>query len=165
MGKVIEIRLSDAQHAALTEAHNASGGTFFEFCRAKLMDGLTTPLQRSPKLERARIDHAERLVQGQPRVIAEDDRISRIEDALTRLTDYVLQGQAPDEAQHQQAAAPVDIDSLVNAQFAEAEAAGLTQHVPDEADVQMAQSGVRPLSRRPVPFSASGGPRHLRELG
>jgi hypothetical protein len=160
MGKTIEVRLSDAQHAALSEAAKASGTTaFFSFCRDMLMAGLEMNA-KAPGPERTAV----RPQIKQPMAVETpaDDRISRIEDAVQRLTDYVLQGQQPaPEAPPQQ---PIDVDSIVNAQFAEAEAQGLTEHVSDEAEQQLAESGVRPLSRRPTPFSAGSAPRHLQQL-
>jgi hypothetical protein len=182
MGKTIEVWLSDAQSAALSAEAEASGMKFFEFCRAKLVADVTAkpvslriPPQltggRSTTIQVAEADapakvaeFAERLAAlPEPQRPPEDDRISRIEDAVARLTEFVLQGQQPAlaEAQPQQ---PLDVDSIVNAQFAEAEAAGLTEHVPDEAEQQLAESGVRPLSRRPIPFSANSAPRHLQQL-
>lgn len=164
MGKTIEIRLSDAQHAALIAEAATYGRHLFDHCRHKLTEKFIVEAQYAkPELERLRVREAERVVAGRPPVIRDDDaRMSRIEDALSRLTEYVLGGQQPTQPQP---ADPIDVDSLVNAQFAEAEAQGLTEHVPDEAEQQLASSGVRPLSRRPIPFSAHSAPRHLRELG
>jgi hypothetical protein len=185
MGKTIEIRLNDAQHLALLTEAASSGRHLFDHCRIKLMQNLTTPapvsLRVPPQLTGGRsmsvqvaeadapakvAEFAERLaaLPDTHRLPASDDaRMSRIEDALSRLTEYVLNGQQPTEPQ--QPHDPIDVDSLVSAQFAEAEAQGLTEYVPDEAEQQLASSGVRPLSRRPIPFSAHSAPRHLRELG
>lgn len=176
MGKVIEIRLSDAQHAALSAEAEASGHRFFEYCRIKLttenqaLSYGTSPMasdlavvkaDNERKLIQARLREAERLP---PPMIVENDRISRIEDAVARLTDYVLKGHAPTEMPAQPAA-PVDIDAMVAASFQEAEAQGLTEHVPDEAETELQTSGVRPLSRRPVPFSPATVSRHLQQIG
>jgi len=182
MGKTIEIRLSDAQHAALIAAAEASGRHLFDHCRMMLMQNLTTPVQRTIKPKFAHGELSPTIVNvgsvdrngvhpdnGQTygrspamEALPDDARMSRIEDALSRLTEYVLGGQQPTEPQPPDL---IDVDSLVSAQFAEAEAQGLTEYVPDEAEQQLASSGVRPLSRRPIPFSAHSAPRHLRELG
>jgi len=182
MGKTIEIRLNDAQHLVLLAEAAASGRHLFDHCRIKLMQNLTTPapvsLRVPPQLTGGRsmsvqvaeadapakvAEFAERLAalpDTRPPPASDDARMSRIEDALSRLTEYVLGGQQPTEPQP---ADPIDVDSLVSAQFAEAEAQGLTEYVPDEAEQQLASSGVRPLSRRPIPFSAHSAPRHLRD--
>jgi hypothetical protein len=166
MGKTIEIRLSDAQHAALLFEAESAGRHLFDHCRHKLTEKFIVQAQYAkPELERLRVREAERVVAGRPPVIHDDNaRMSRIEDALARLSEYVLGGQ-PTETQPEQPHDPIDVDSLVSAQFAEAEAQGLTEYVPDEAEQQLANSGVRPLSRRPIPFSVHSAPRHLRELG
>lgn len=184
MGKTIEIRLSDAQHAALIAEAESAGRHLFDHCRHKLTEKFVVKAEHSRfesyyrrkpfdmvqdakrGLEQANVREAERMVAGPPSVIHDDNaRMSRIEDALARLSEYVLGGQQPTETQPEQPHDPIDVDSLVSAQFAEAEAQGLTEHVPDEAEQQLANSGVRPLSRRPIPFSAHSAPRHLRELG
>lgn len=160
MGRSIEVRLSDAQYAQLSAEAEASGQKFFEYCRAKLTIA-APPTTRTTTLIVPAVHRAP--VQPAPA----DDRISRIEDAVARLTQYVLADkQEPTEPQSEQpqAAAPFDVDSIVNEQFSEAEAQGLTQHVPDVNQEVMNAAGVRPLSRRPVPFSPQTAPRHLAGL-
>jgi hypothetical protein len=167
MGKTIEIRLSDAQHAALTEAHQANpdGRPFYGFCRDMLMAGLTEPkpvlLRVAPQLSPGRSATVRVAATNAPAGKTADDRIARIEDAVARLTDYVMGSQQPSDPQPEQ---PIDVDSLVDAQFAEAEAQGLTHREPDENEEVMRHAGVRPLSRRPPRFSANSAPRHLQSL-
>ena len=163
MGKTIEIRLSDAQHATLMAEAEASGHPFFGYCRAKLLSDSIVRPEESP------VVMARTLVPGKPAVRAApaptipsaDDRFARLEDAVAKLTEYVLQGS---QAQPMDAAEPPSVDDLVNAQFAQAEAEGLTEHVPDEAEVAMETSGVRPLHRRPQPFSPAVAPRHIAQM-
>ena len=161
MGKTIEIRLSDAQHAALTVEADASGTTFFGYCRAKLLNETNTQAREPVVIERpiAPRHATPKVAAVAPPVV---DRIARIEDAVARLTEVVMQGYQPQE--QPMAAEPPSVDDIVNAQFAEAEAAGLAEHVPDEADVEMQHSGVRPLQRRPTPFSAANAPKHLQQF-
>jgi hypothetical protein len=188
MGKTIEIRLSDAQHAALIAQAAAYGRHLFDHCRMKLMENLTTPalvsLRVPPQLTGGRsttvqvaetdapakvAEFAERLaaLPDTRRAPASDNvRMSRIEAMMVEMSQAIHNLANPAYiVEPQQPADPIDVDSLVSAQFAEAEAQGLTEHVPDEAEQQLASSGVRPLSRRPIPFSAHSAPRHLRELG
>lgn len=54
----------------------------------------------------------------------------------------------------------IDIDDLVAASLEEAEAAGLTQPQIEAAQGEMPEAGVRPLFRRPIPFSR--GTQHAR---
>lgn len=153
MGKTIEVRLSDAQHAQLVAEAEASGDSFFGYCRSKLTTQLLDAFPLTP-------------ANPAPRVTIKptaDDRIARIEDAVARLSEIVLQGHQPVAAQEAQPAEPFDVEDLVNEQFAEAEASGLTERIPDEVEEVMAQSGMRPLSRRPIRFSTT--PRHLQGLG
>lgn len=171
MGKIIEVRLSDAQYAALWTEAEASGQKFFEHCRAKLVgDGssygigpamvVDLPIVKAENERKRRETVAREVaVQGPPT----DDRISRIEDAVARLTEFVLNGQVP-AAPPSSPLEPIDVDSLVDAQFREAEASGLTEPMPDETEIEMQASGVRALSRRPIPFSARGVPRHLQDV-
>lgn len=176
MGKTIEVRLNDAQYAALVAEADASGQKFFEHCRTKLVAGHqghygTSPLkQRLPefrreneaKLAEARIREAQRIP---PYIIPEpDDRIDRIERAVAALTDVVMGAQIVPPQPDPALAEPLDIDSIVDAQFAQAEAAGLTEMVPDPIEEEMQNSGVRAISRRPVPFSGANTPRHLQSL-
>lgn len=165
MGKTIEVRLSDAQYAALSAEAAASGQKFFEYCRAKLVAAtVASPAQPKHPAIITKFNLVPELRQEAPAPPA-DDRIARIEDAVARLTEYVLQGQpTPDQAQPEQPQQPIDVDSLVDAQFAEAEAAGLTEHVPGVDEEVMQHAGVRPLSRRPMRFSANTAPRHLQDM-
>jgi hypothetical protein len=177
MGKTIEVRLSDAQYAYLWAEAEAAGQPFFGYCRAKLV-AATVASPAQPKLPAVQPMFTaselipERVVDIKPGLVARtaplatpaaDDRIARLEDAIARLTDHVL-GQAEPTAQQQEQYAPPDVDSIVDAQFAAAEAEGLTEVQPDQADIEMQHAGVRPLSRRPMPFSASNTPRHLQQL-
>lgn len=175
MGKTIEVRLSDAQYAALFAEAEGLGRKLFEHCRAKLVATTNdlsygeSPAMRALPLLRA--DNERKLAEGRlreaerplPRIIPADDRIARLEDAIARLTNHVL-GQAEPAAQQQEQYAPPDVDSIVDAQFAAAEAEGLTEVQPDQADIEMQHAGVRPLSRRPMPFSSANVPRHLQQL-
>jgi hypothetical protein len=160
MGKTIEVELNDAQFAQLTAEADMAGMKLFKYCRAKLTNTLP-----AAEYHGVPIKQVDRIVQpAMDRFIpAQDDRISRIEEAIANLTNFVLQGQpaAPDQAHPQD---PIDVESLVDRQFREAEAQGLTEHVPNETEQHMADSGVRPLSRRPQPFSANSAPRHLQQL-
>lgn len=152
MGKTIEVRLSDAQHAQLVAEAEASGESFFGYCRSKL-----TAVSVQAIRDRSVV------VPTRPTTSTSDDRIARIEDAVARLSEIVLQGHQPVAAQEAQPAEHFDVEDLVNEQFAEAEASGLTERIPDEVEEVMAQSGMRPLSRRPIRFSTT--PRHLQGLG
>lgn len=161
MGKTIKIDLSDAQYAALSAEAEALGRPLFGHCRDKLAAAtVASPAQPKRPVIVPQFTQVPEMSQAAPTPPA-DDRIARIEDAVARLTDYVM-GQAAPEAQ--QPSEPLDVDSIVNAQFAQAEAAGLTEHIPDVEEELMLASGVRPISRRPVPFSAHGGPKHLQQL-
>lgn len=181
MSKTIEIRLSDAQHAALTAEVEASGERFFDYCRAKLLAGANAqtygigPAMRElpairaeneRKLAEARIREAERFP---PRVIPEqDDRISRIEDAVARLAEIVLQRRAePDPIDQDDEPQPTgtqdDFETIMARRMSEAGAQGLTrpqaapvqEQTDDDRDYEMV--GVRPF-RKPGPpaFSALG---------
>lgn len=176
MGKTIEVFLSDAQHAALLAEAAASGLPFFGYCRSKLMGeippeayGIGPAMHEMPR-HRAENDRKRtELIEAEasrpllpPAAPAADDRIARIEDAVARLTDYVMGQAAPAQPQHP--TEPPSVDDIVNAQFADAEAHGLTEHVPDVDEEVMQHAGVRPLSRRPIPFSANSAPRHLQQL-
>jgi hypothetical protein len=167
MGKTIEVRLSDAQHAYLWAEAEAAGQPFFGYCRAKLVAAsVATPAQPKPRVIVPQFSVATvkaALKQTEPQPAPADDRIARIEDAVARLTSYVM-GQAEPAAEQQQADDPIDVDSIVNAQFQDAEANGLTEHVPDENEEVMQHAGVRPLSRRPMKYSAHSTPRHLQQL-
>jgi hypothetical protein len=213
MGKSIEIRLSDAQYAALSAEADAAGVPFFGHCRAKLVANMTAaqpslidyrkyyagpktvdtvdqPYGRGPtlaglpsviaenerKLAKARIREAEMRTHVIPVIPAPaDDRIARIEDAVARLTEYLIDRGPPTQQyassdysiatpEPQKVTEPIDVDSLVDAQFRDAEANGLTEHIPDADEEVMQHAGVRPLSRRPQRYSANSGPSHLQEL-
>jgi hypothetical protein len=180
MGKTIEVRLSDAQYAALSAEAEASGQTFFGYCRSKLTANADAhtygvgPMMRdlpairaenNRKLTEAFMREAERVP---PYIIPEpDDRIGRLETMMMEMGRAIQNLANPAyvaEPQLQEPQEPVDVDSIVNAQFAEAEAQGLTEHVPDENEEVMQHAGVRPVMRRPTPFSASNAPRHLQQL-
>jgi len=156
MGKTIEIRLSDAQHAQLTAEAASEGLPFFGYCREKLTAQMTTRLPPTPANPGPRL--------SPPPKLPEDNRIDRLEAmmmemgrAIQNLANpaYVVEGpQEPED--------PIDVDSIVNAQFQEAEAQGLTERVPDENEEVMRYAGVRPLARSAPKFSST--PRHLQGL-
>lgn len=171
MGKTLQIQLSDAQHAALSAEAQASGVTsFFGYCRSKLLAG--TEIRRKPaevSLEPiaaalAAMAPKEQTVQVPPQP-AEDlppsDRLSRIEDAVARLTEFVL---ATQQQPQPQPVEPPNVDDMVEFQLRQAEAEGLTEHVPDQAEVEMHHAGVRPLQKRQMPFSAATVARHLQDV-
>lgn len=64
----------------------------------------------------------------------------------------------------QSAAPAIDIDAMVGDAFEQAEAEGLTERQIEEGQGDMPDSGVRPLFRRPVPFSRGTQPMHLQQL-
>ncbi len=211
MGKTIEIRLSDAQHRALSAEAEASGGTFFGYCREKLMAGTeikrrpasepipdpadrslrTDPVAKDLEQVRNRLDRAfhhafaghdlgepaSEAVPASPEphqvlpttwgkestISTGPDRLSRIEDAVARLAEIVM-GQQPAQAPQPQPTEPIDVDDMVSRQMAAAEAEGLTEHVPDQADIEMQHAGVRPLHKRPTRFAAASVPRHLQDV-
>lgn len=174
MGKTLQIQLSDAQHAALSAEAQASGVTsFFGYCRSKLLAG--TEIRRKPA-EVSLEPIAAALAAMAPKepapieppvtslpVSQADIRLSRIEDAVARLTDFVLSNHQQQPEQQQQFAPP-DVDDMVERQLRQAEAKGLTEHVPDQAEVEMHHAGVRPLQKRQMPFSAATVARHLQDV-
>ena len=179
MGKTLQIQLSDAQHAALSAEAQASGVTsFFGYCRSKLLAG--TEIRRKPaeiSLEpiaaalaamapTAVSTYVEQVVAPPPQPsenIPEADRLSRIEDAVARLTEFVLANHQQQPEQPQQFAPP-DVDDMVERQLRQAEAEGLTEHIPDQAEVEIQHAGVRPLAKRTMPFAAQNVPRHLQDV-
>ena len=178
MGKTLQIQLSDAQHAALSAEAQASGvASFFGYCRSKLLAG--TEIRRKPaevSLEPIAAALAAMAPKEPPNTatvpepklppaaahpVVHDDRLSRIEDAVARLTEFVL---ATQQQPQPQPVEPPNVDDMVERQLRQAEAKGLTEHVPDQAEVEMHHAGVRPLQKRQMPFSAATVARHLQDV-
>lgn len=165
MSKVIEIRLSDAQHAALTAAIEASGEKFFDYCRNRLMAGTHLPtIQAAPPArveeQRAYFRQLDRHLSPSLGGGAKPDRLDRLEALVMRLAEAV-EGRAATETEEPIADGDVDIDDVVDQSLNEAEQAGLTRMAEQTA---APSHGVRHVGTRPrMPYTGPA-PAHLRGI-
>lgn len=178
MGRTVEIKLNDAQYAALSAQVEASGQRFYDYCRNKLMADLS-PYGRSPVMEalpriKANNDWAARFNADNDATLeklCDGDRIARVEKTLAKLVDHILAQpgvvrtiDAGAEGHHVPMTL-IDVDSMVESTLADAEQQGLTEPRYSEADHEFAVTGVRSVGpRRAPPYSPGTQPSHLRSM-
>lgn len=97
---------------------------------------------------------ATRIKAETPLVVAQAQPIQRDVLAVATVVEKVADVETAEAARGAEGpAAPVDLNALVDAAFDDAEQAGLTQAYELEGDGEMPAPDIRPIFRRPVPFS------------
>jgi hypothetical protein len=165
MIKTIEIKLSEAQHAALAAAAKAAGKKFYDHCRDQLLARVTTAPEREMATKsRGEFDHlnarGEEVYVGIADV--KPDRMDRLEEMVARLATAVdaLAGVPREEPQEE---IDIDIDDVVGRSLSEAESQGLTA-IPEQVEAPSG-NGVRHVGTRPrMPYTGPA-PAHLRGIG
>lgn len=166
MSRSVKIDLSQDQCDALAIEAQASGLSFFNHCRAKLLAGLNQPLQPQP-VRTPITAKAAPAPSALPPTDPQAGRMDRLEAIMMQLAETVQAAianpiQYPADAPGYATEAAIDVDDVVGNVLADAE-----RHVlaVEREPAPRNAGGVRHVgTRAPAPFSAGQGPRHLQNL-